>query len=383
MDDAVLRGTERWFIQRGLPHFIADYNASQDIWTRALPTLTLLFLVEVVALAPNSDFPILSNTLVVIGVLAVVLGGWALVNRGRRRPLLARPNHVGSPELIAFVVVPALVPLVLGGQTRQSIGIALFNVVLLGAIYLFTSYGVLAMTRWGLGRLLQQLEAVVSLLARALPMMALLVAFIFLTAEVWQSAGTVHGLTYVILAGLFPLIGILFLTTRLPRDIGELNHFDSVEQMQPLLDDTPMQPARVELDPDDVPGLSRREWGNVGLVALFSQGVQIAIVTLLIGVFFVVLGVLLVSEETTLSWAGQVNVLVSFSFGQRELVITEQLLRVAGFVMAFAGLNYTVVLLTDQTYRTEFREEVVAELRQSFAVRAAYLALRGSIISPT
>ncbi len=256
---------------------------------------------------------------------------------------------------------------------RQSIGIALFNVLLLGAIYLFTSYGVLAMTRWGLGRLLQQLEAVVSLLARALPMMALLVAFIFLTSEVWQSAGTVHGLTYAILVGLFPLIGILFLTTRSPRDIGELNHFDTVDQMQPLLDGTPMQATHDALDAEAIPGLSRREWGNVGLVALFSQGVQIAIVTLLIGIFFIVLGVLLVSEETTMLWAGQVNVLVSFSFGHRELVITEQLLRVAGFVTAFAGLNFTVVLLTDQTYRTEFREEVVVELRQSFAVRAAYL----------
>ena len=61
--------------------------------------------------------------------------------------------------------------------------------------------------------------------------------------------------------------------------------------------------------------------------------------------------------------------LATLSLGQRDLVLTEQLLRVAGFLTAFAGLNFTVYLVTDQTYRTEFREEVVGELRQSFAVQ--------------
>ena len=118
--------------------------------------------------------------------------------------------------------------------------------------------------------------------------------------------------------------------------------------------------------------LSRREWGNVGLVTLFSQGVQIAIVSVLIGAFFILLGVLLVSEATTTSWAGEANVLTAFTTGNRQLVITEELLRVAGFLTAFSGLNFTVYLLTDQAYRAEFRGEVVGELRQAFAVRAAY-----------
>ena len=62
---------------------------------------------------------------------------------------------------------------------------------------------------------------------------------------------------------------------------------------------------------------------------------------------------------------------------------------VAGFLTAFSGLNFTVYLLTDQTYREEFRTEVVGELRQAFAVRAAYrrygggLAEESSTISPT
>ena len=41
--------TERWFIHRGIPHFIDGYSASQDIFTRAAPLLTFIFLIEVFA----------------------------------------------------------------------------------------------------------------------------------------------------------------------------------------------------------------------------------------------------------------------------------------------------------------------------------------------
>ena len=77
--------TEEWFIGRGLPHFISDYAAATDIWTRALPALTLLVLVEVAVLAPNREFPIWLDAVVILGAFAVVLGGWALVNRRRGR----------------------------------------------------------------------------------------------------------------------------------------------------------------------------------------------------------------------------------------------------------------------------------------------------------
>jgi hypothetical protein len=36
------------------------------------------------------------------------------------------------------------------------------------------------------------------------------------------------------------------------------------------------------------------------------------------------------------------------------------------------GLYFTVVLVTDATYREEFFDGILAELRQTFAVRAVY-----------
>jgi hypothetical protein len=388
--DLVTRRTDEWFLDRGLPHFIADYRATTDIWTRALPALTLLFLAELILLAPNRTFPIWLDVLVVAGMFFLAIGVWALVNRRRGRRLLARPDNVGPWEVAAFVVVPTVVPLVFGGQLRQAVLTGLANAVILGAIYLVTSYALIAITRWGAGRLTRQLEAIVSLLARALPLIALLVTFLFLTQEVWATAGVLDGAPYWLAVLLFPLVGAVFLIARLPRDIGELNRFDARDELAPLIAGTPIAAATgIDFGACEPPPLARREWGNVGLVALFSQGVQITLVSLLIGSFFVVLGLLLVDESATRTFAGEVNVLATLTLGERDLVLTEELLRVAGFLTAFSGLNFTVYLVTDPTYRAEFREEVVSELRQAFAVRAVYHARleeqrRGSAtMSPT
>ena len=54
------------------------------------------------------------------------------------------------------------------------------------------------------------------------------------------------------------------------------------------------------------------------------------------------------------------------------MAITEQLLRVAGFLATFAGLSFTVYLVTDPTYREEFRTDMASEVREVIAVRAAY-----------
>jgi hypothetical protein len=372
VDDKDAERTEKWFLERGLPHFIAHYDAATDIWTRALPALTLLFLVELVALAPNRNFAWWVSLLAVVVIFAATIGAWALVNRARGRRPLARPDDIGVYEIAAFVLVPAIVPLVFGGQVAQAVSTTIVNVVLLGLIFLATSYAVIPMLRWGLVRLTHQLEAVVSLLARALPMIALLVTFLFLTVEVWQTAGVLDGAPYWLAVLLFPLVGVTFLAARVPRDIGELNHFDEHAEIARLVEGTPIGATPEARSTGRPASLTAREWGNVALVALFSQGVQIAIVSVIIGGFFVLLGLLLVDAGTTESFAGQVHVLATLSLGQRDLVLTEELLRVAGFLTAFAGLNFTVYLVTDPAYRTEFREEVVGELRQSFAVRAVY-----------
>ena len=81
-----------------------------------------------------------------------------------------------------------------------------------------------------------------------------------------------------------------------------------------------------------------------------------------------------------------IYVLLSWSLDQHRMVVTEELLRVAGFLATLAGLSFTVYLVTDPTYRDEFRTDVASELREAFGVRAAYrwaLAEESSVVAPS
>ena len=50
----------------------------------------------------------------------------------------------------------------------------------------------------------------------------------------------------------------------------------------------------------------------------------------------------------------------------------------SGAIAAFGGVYYAIAVLTDSTYREEFLEDIVGELRETFRLRTEYLALRGS-----
>ena len=394
MSDPATTETERWFLKRGLPHFIADYSPTRDVLTRAVPLLTLIFLIEV-ANAPKRDFPIWLDVVAVAVGFGILLGAWMLANRVRGRPLLARPVSVGLFEVAVFVLAPPAIPLLFGGQWRSALATALGNLVLLVVIFLGTSYGVVPLTRWAGARTVRELEQVVSLLVRALPLLILFITFIFLQNEAWQITAGLHGPYYWIVLGLFVVIGVGFSVIRLPREIGQLSEFESWDVVLGRVDGTPASALVAESargERVDTPPLSKRQWGNVALVFLFSQALQVVLVSAMVFLFLLVFGVLVVTEPVARGFVdAQPNVLASFDLWGRDLVITEELLRVTGFLTVFAGLYFSVTAVTDESYRSEFIGEILEEMRRSLAVRAVYLAAlnpasrpgRGSTISST
>jgi len=394
VSDPAILDIERWFLKRGLPHFIHDYSPTRDVLTRAVPLLTLIFLFEV-ANAPKRDFPIWLDIVAVAVGLGILLGAWMLANGLRGRPLLARPVSVGVFEVTVFVLAPPAIPLVFGGQWRSALATAVGNLLLLGVIFLGTSYGVVPMTRWAGSRTLRQVEQVMSLLVRALPLLILFITFIFLQNEAWQITAGLHGPYYWIVLGLFVVIGIGFSVIRLPREIGELSEFESWEVVVGRVDGTPASALVDEATRGqhaDTPPMSKRQWGNVALVFLFSQALQVVLVSAMVFVFLFVFGVLVVTEPVARGFIdAQPHVLASLDLWGRDLVITEELLRVTGFLAVFAGLYFQVTAITDESYRREFMGEILEEMRRSLAVRAVYLAAlnraslpgRGSTISST
>ncbi len=368
---------ERWFMQRGTPHLIEGYSATGDVFARMIPVLIAIAVLQVSA-ALNADFTWWQNVLAGLGGLGLLVGSWAGINIWRRRPAFERPARVGPAEIATFVVAPASITYVISRQGGQAATLLAFNVVLLGGVYLATSYGLVPLTRWALAKTARQLGAVAGLLGRALPLLLLIQIVLFVNTEMWQVADGFDGAFLAAVMLLFFGVGVAFLLTRLPRELDRLASFTSDEDLAACVADTPaagLGTADARLVA--AAPLSARQRGNVLLVALFSQGLQVALVTLILGLFFVVFGLLTVTPAVLESWIGHPgDEVLRFGLFDRDLRLTAELLKISAFLATFSGLYFTVVLVADATYRTEFFDEILAELRQTLAVRAVYLHAR-------
>ena len=73
-------------------------------------------------------------------------------------------------------------------------------------------------------------------------------------------------------------------------------------------------------DPGLVPEPTRRQWGNAGLVVLVTQALRVTFAAALIGLFFVVFGVLTMRPDTVETWTTAApNVLWAFTLFGNEV----------------------------------------------------------------
>lgn len=392
--DAPRAVVERWFIHRGLPHLITGYNVREDVFTRAAPLLAFVFVAEIL-LGGNADYVWWANLLAVLGAAAIALGGLAAVNRFRGRRLLQRPDAIGVPELVVFIIVPPLLPLVFGGQVLQSVEIFVANLVVLAVASIGTSFGVVPMLRWAFGQMASQLGTLGNLIFRSLPLLLLFSMFLFFNAELWKIMDDLPALLWWSAVALLVAVGSAFVAIRIPRELDEVATFGSWSEVRATCRSTAVAPVLLrpseEADPSDVlvaddadldvpppPAalLDRRGRANVSLVFFAAQATQIALVTVVIGAFYVLFGLLTIIPSTIEQWTGsaQLQRIASATVFGTEVVLTVELLRTATFIACVSGLQFTVAALTDATYRAEFLADTVAEVRQAFAVRALYLA---------
>lgn len=341
------------FKEAGLPLFDEEFSASTNVFNRAAPLLALVFLGEMLG-AIQLDWSLVGNVAAALGGLAILLAAWILINRLRGRPLTAVPEDVGRVELAAFVLIPALLPLIFGGQGRSALGTAAANLALLAVIYAVLGYGLVSIVAWVFRRLLRQLQASVTLLARAVPLLMIFALLAFMSDEMWQLFSLVSDGDLIAIGLLFVSLGVGFLLARLPREVRALE---------------------TEVGSDAHP-LGTRQRRNVGLVLFTSQALQVLIVSLMVAAFFILFGAIAVNEQVREAWLGQPGeTLVTIHLFGENFELTSELLRVASGLAAFTGLYFAIAMLTDSTYREEFLEEVTAELRSVFVVRERYLDL--------
>ena len=350
----------------------------------ALPLLVVAYLLLGLNALDVREYSVAKNLAVAAFVLAVAVVTWVVANVLRRRPAFDRPHDIGFAELAVFVLVP-VVPSLVVGQWGDALQTFLYAVGLLALLWVVTSYGVPTLLAWAWQRTTAQLTLLLSVLARALPLLLLFSAFLFINAECWQVAGTLTGPVYVLVLGVFFLLGATFVLTRIPPLMRSLNTFASWAEVGALAGDTPAAGVLQELRPDEGvdPHAERpsvRQRVNIGLLTVFSQAIQVTLVGFGLAGFFVLFGFLAIPEATAAAWTtlDDVHVLVDVTLGGRTLVITDPLLRVAGFLGAFGAMYFTVLLATDAMYREEFADDVAPQLRQALAVRCVYRAARSA-----
>jgi hypothetical protein len=175
---------------------------------------------------------------------------------------------------------------------------------------------------------------------------------------------------------MFFLAGATFLVIRQRQEVARVSRFATWAEVRECCGHAPVAEVPLEgrVEPPDPPPLGKRARLNVALVLVFTQGVQIVIVGLVIGLFYVAFGLVAVREPTMEAWIGsELDRIGEVQLFGHPVLLTWDLIRVAGLVAAFSALQFTFSALTDEQYRKEFFEGILVEMRESLATRALYL----------
>ena len=209
-----LAAYERRFRRAGLPLFIEDTSAREDVWTRAAPLLALVFVGELLG-AIDSTAPARQPRRRAWRPCDP-LGAFGLLNARGRPPLAARA--VGNAELVALLI-PAALPLIFGGQVRSALVTAGANLLLLAVVYGVIAFGLLAIVRWAALRLFAQLGAAPERALAGCAAAALFALVLFINTEMWQVFSELPEGSSRWWAGLFVAAGSVFVLVRLPREV--------------------------------------------------------------------------------------------------------------------------------------------------------------------
>ena len=307
----ILIRTEAWFLRRGIPHFIHAYRATEDVLTRVVPVFVLIAVVELVG-SFKGDWPWWLNGLAVVGALAFGAGAFAILNRLRGRRAWQRPETIGWVEVAFFVLVPPAVRWAVDSESSSILATFAFNVVVVAVVYVVASYGLLPMIRWGMGQTVRQLGTVAGLFGRAMPLLLLFSIALFINTEMWQVAASLDGILFWTVVAFFVLVGTVFLIVRLPGEVARLHEVQDRDTVLAALRATPMA-AGSSMSASGAKRCRRRRRSATGsgatscCVLLFSQGVQVALVTVTLTLFFLVFGLVAIRPPVISAWLGDAD----------------------------------------------------------------------------
>jgi hypothetical protein len=256
------------------------------------------------------------------------------------------------------------------------LGLLAAGVVL--ALYAGTTLRLRVIARWAAGRTLATLGLMFPLVTRALPLLMLFLTFLFINTEVWMVADSLDPGVLALAVMFFATMAVGFLLVRLPEEMDRVDDDVDPGRLAARTSGTPLEAGAAELFAETSPERLRRtvevtglEKGNLVLVLLVAQTLQVLLLAVAVLVFFLVFGSVVMQDAVVRSWVGHP---VSGVPGLGGL--TAPLLKVSVFLAGFSGLYFTVYAVTDETYRQQFFTSVTRELERAVAVRAVYRSLR-------
>jgi nitrate reductase NapE component len=172
-------------------------------------------------------------------------------------------------------------------------------------------------------------------------------------------------------------VGVLFVVNRARRE------FDAVEQstgrdgvveaaegtpLAGLVDDLPDLDRRVPM--------TKRQRVNVHLVMVVAQIVQVALIGLVVWLFFVIFTAVAIRLPVQQNWLKDLGGVGAYQEWGNGHVLTQAAIRVSAFLGGFAAFYATVYAASDKVYRKYFAERISHDISRALAVRRGYLALR-------
>lgn len=374
---------ERWFLSEGMPWVLRDRRAHPAV-ARMLPvtaavaasTIPFTLVGEVLvpdldpaAVSPEQGVLVLAGGLVAIA-LAVVAA--VLVRRLRRTRPVLRTRTAGWVGIGAALVIDGGASLVVAGPAAAGDSL-LQTAATMAGLLLAVVLGLGALVAWAVRRLVVEWVALLSVVSRAIPPLLLLVAFLFINAEAWQmSANLSRARLWAVVAFLLAVL-LLFLVFRLPREVSRLDVAVDLPTVRRACADTPLAPwaARLTAIPGRHP-LRPAERANLVALLFVAQAIQVLALAFAVFLLFVGFGSIAITDVTIEEWIGRPP--TPGVFWGFTVPVPDELIGVCIVIAALSALYFGIYSVTDQEYRAEFLDDLLAELRTGLQARECYLA---------
>lgn len=364
---------EAWFARMGVPQLIDDFTTERRMDARAR-VLVLIWIVGGSLLwwgnRPESSlgWKLLGGA----AVVASVATGLAAVRWLRNKVMWWQDRDLDVFDTFSLGPLVAIPSGIIEGSWQAGLRAGLDTLIGMGAIYLVVGLGVGEIAWWSLKRLRDEFAHIVTLLARTLPILLILVLFLLFASELWEAAHQLRTAEFWLVVGMLALVAVLLLLTTFRVEFRTFRATPP-DELRRLAETTPIGPFVAALPPPSMPPLRVLQRINTSVLVVIGQLIQSTFVALVVAGFLVVFGLVVLPADLQERWVGEpLRVIASFDMLGETRHLTGQLIITSSLLGSVVGLYFTGLAVTESAYRAAHFDRILDEARQVLAAHAVY-----------